>query len=229
MMNRTKVACAMLCILSGIGLYGAKPKRYMSATAEAAEPAMSGSHFNCPEIKSTDDLKIRPDVPLVITFFGDHCSACKDLKDPLNDFIQNNKDVDFISINANNPEVQDIVSIFDIQQVPSIVVLHKHISAGAAKEFLAQATGKSSGMVMMETTTSESVGPDGDEEEATTVTMRQTSMPLSVTPEDIAPVNLPEDMDGAKNSKNAKKYGAKSASSNGKKSSRYSKRSSRRS
>lgn len=233
-MNRTTATYIMLSLASSILLhnqcaYGAKPKKYMSnAPAEAAEPAMSGSYFNCPEITSTDAIKIRPDVPMVIAFFGDHCSACKDLQAPLNDFIENNKDVDVISINANNPDVQDIVSIFQIQSVPSMVVLHKHVSAGIAKEFLEQATGKSSGTMMMVTTREEMGSPENNYEEEESITLRQTDIPLNVTPEDIAPVNLPEDLT-LSNTKNSKKYGAKGSKNNTKKSARTNKRSSRRS
>lgn len=164
-----------------------------AAATNKPAPKKARHAFNCPAIKESADLMVTANKPTAVVFYSDHCSACEDMVAPFNDFAQKHRgSVACFSANTDVAGNQELVQLLKITGVPSVIVIHKHMGAGVVDEFLNHTTG-----VVAPTSSAiaeEYEDQDDDQEDANqNGTHKNTDIPLSITPEDIAVVSIAED------------------------------------
>jgi len=197
----------ILCICTSIALSAAfsapmtaSTRRSMQSNGKSAAnrpaskpqaPAKPHHAFACPAIRGSDDLMLTANMPVAIAFYSDHCSACEDVVAPFNAFAKQHKgSVACFSANTDLASNQELVQLLKITGVPSVVVLHKHMGAGMVGEFLAHATGMAAPQRAVVEDYQEEESFDEDE---IPLARKNTDIPLSITPEDIATVTIEED------------------------------------
>ncbi len=132
-MDKKKIKLIIEVILFVLVLCGITFLYYFVGNETANEDDMAGANIIHVTDENFEEEVINADKPVILEFFSNSCPPCLTMLPTMINIAKNNEDIKVVSANASVDDTKEIVSKYNIQAYPTILIIK---NGEVTKEFV---------------------------------------------------------------------------------------------